>query len=432
MTVDPAIVVFGLFLLLVILGIRIAIALGATACLIILLYHQGAVGISSIFYSNMAKFPLLAIPYFILAGFVMERSGVSARLVNLASLIVGPIPGGLAIVGIAVCVFFGGISGSGPADAAAIGAVLIPAMIEKGYDRNFAAGLIATAGSTAILIPPSIAFVVYGVITEMSVPALFAGGIFPGLVAGAALIVPAYFISRKRGWGGERWGTPRELWVAFRRAFWGLMAPAVILGSMYGGICTPTEAAIIAVVYGVVLGCLYRTIGWTDLYRCMRDAAITSAVVMFIVAFAGLFGWAADRVGAIDHVLKSLLSLSDNGLVMIFLVNGVLFIAGMLLDAISIFYVFLPIFIPMMSHFGWDPLWFGVVMTYNLAIGQATPPVAVNLYVTTALAKTKLDQVAVAVVPFVLAMVGGLVIVILWQWLSIAPPVWFGLYKPGP
>ena len=426
------ILVFGLFLAFVVLGIRIAIALGATACLIILLYQQGTVGISSIFYSNIAKFPLLAIPFFILAGFVMERSGVSARLVNLASLIVGPIHGGLAIVGVAVCVFFGGISGSGPADAAAIGAVLIPAMIAKGYDRNFAAGLIATAGSTAILIPPSIAFVVYGVITEVSVPALFAGGIFPGLVAGAALVVPAYFISRKHGWGGERWGTPRELWVAFKRAFWGLMAPAVILGSMYGGICTPTEAAIVAVVYGILLGWIYRTISWLELYRCMLDSAITSGVVMFIVAFAGLFGWAADRVGAIDHVLKSMLSLSDNGLVMILIVNVVLFIAGMLLDAISIFYVFLPIFIPMMKHFGWDPLWFGVVMTYNLAIGMATPPVAVNLYVTTSLADTKLDQVAVAVVPFVLAMVGGLIVVIFWPWLSLAPPTWFGLYKLVP
>ncbi len=429
---DVSLVVFGLFLTLVVLGVRIAVALGATACVIILFYQQGAMGISSIFYSNMAKFPLLAIPFFILAGFVMERSGVSARLVNLASLIVGPIPGGLAIVGVVVCVFFGGISGSGPADAAAIGAVLIPAMIAKGYDRNFAAALIATAGSTAILIPPSIAFVVYGVITEISGPALFAGGIFPGLVAGAALIVPAYLISKKRAWGGERWGTPGELWTAFRRAFWGLMAPAVILGSMYGGICTPTEAAIIAVVYGIMLGCLYGTIGWKQLYQCMLDASITSAVVMFIVAFAGLFGWAADRVGAIDHVLKSLLGLSDNGLVMILLVNVVLFFAGMLLDAISIFYVFMPIFIPMIKHFGWDPLWFGVVMTYNLAIGMATPPVAVNLYVTTSLADTKLDKVALAVVPFVLAMVGGLLIVIAWQWLSLAPPVWFGLYKPVP
>ena len=427
-----SLLVFGLFLVLVILGMRIAIALGATACLVIILFQQGTVGISSIFYSNMAKFPLLAIPFFILAGFVMERSGVSARLVNLASLLVGPIPGGLAIVGVAVCVFFGGISGSGPADAAAIGAVLIPAMIAKGYDRNFAAGLIATAGSTAILIPPSIAFVVYGVITEVSVPALFAGGILPGLVAGAALVVPAYFISRRHGWGGERWGTPRELWVAFKRAFWGLMAPAVILGSMYGGICTPTEAAIVAVVYGIALGWMYRTIDWKELYRCMLDSAITSGVVMFIVAFAGLFGWAADRVGAIDHILKSMLSLSDNGLVMILIVNLVLFIAGMLLDAISIFYVFLPIFIPMMKHFGWDPLWFGVVMTFNLAIGMATPPVAVNLYVTTSLADTKLDQVAVAVIPFVLAMIGGLIVVIFWPWLSLAPPIWFGLYKPVP
>ena len=261
--------------------------------------------------------------------------------------------------------------------------------------------------STAILIPPSIAFVVYGVITEVSIPALFAGGVFPGLVAGAGARRPGLLHLPEARLGRRTVGDAPRARSGGLGANWGLMAPVVILGSMYGGICTPTEAAVIAVVYGILLRVdRERTIGWKQLYQSMLDSAITSSVVMFIVAFAGLFGWTADHVGAIDHVLKSMLSLTQNPC------DDsarqlVLFIAGMLLDAISIFYVFMPIFIPMMKHFGWDPLWFGVVMTYNLAIGMATPPVAVNLYVTSKLSETTLDRVAVAVVPFVLAMIGG-------------------------
>ena len=200
---------------------------------------------------------------------------------------------------------------------------------------------------------------------------------------------------------------------------------------LYGGLFTPTEAAIIAVVYGLLVGMvIYRSVSWADLYRIMLDAAVASAVVMFIVAFAGLFAWTADRLGTVDRLARTLLALTDNGLVMILLVNVLLFIAGMLLDAISIYYLFLPIFMPLMRAYGWDPLWFGIVMTFNLAIGQFTPPVAVNLYVTTWLADSKLDQVSLAVAPFVLAMLLGLVLIVLWPSLSIAPALWFGLYQP--
>ncbi len=426
---DPGIILFGLFIVLLLLGVPIAISLGSVACFIIWAFDQGVLGISPTFYSNIAKFPLLAIPFFITAGLILERCGISKRLVNLASLLVGPIPGGLAIVAVLVCVFFGGVSGSGPADAAAMGAVLIPAMMSRGYDKAFTAGLVASAGSTAIIVPPSIALIIYGVITETSVPALFAGGIFPGLIAGLSLIIPAYLISKKRGYGGHRWGTLAEIRKAFKEAIWGLLAPAVILGGLYGGIFTPTEAAIIAVVYGLIVGMLiYRTVTFKDLYRLMLDSAVASAVVMLIVAFAGLFAWTADALGSIDRLASWMLRLTDSPLLMIFFVNVFLLVAGMLIDAVSIFYVFLPIFMPLMSHFGWDPLWFGVVMCFNLAIGQFTPPVAVNLYITTSLAGTRLEKVSLAVLPFFLAMALGLSIVILWPQLSIAPAVWFGLY----
>jgi len=428
---EPGLVLFGLFLLLLLLGVPIAVALGSVACLVIWFYDQGVLAISPIFYANIAKFPLLAIPFFIMAGLILERCGISRRLVNLASLLVGPLPGGLALVAVLVCVFFGGVSGSGPADAAAMGAVLIPAMTAKGYDRAFSAGLVASAGSTAIIVPPSIALIIYGVITEVSVPALFAGGILPGLVAGLSLIVPAIIISKRRGYGGRQWGTPAEIWRAFKQAIWGLLAPVVILGGLYGGVFTPTEAAMVAVVYGLVVGMvIHGTLSWRDLYALMLDAAVASAVVMLIVAFAGLFAWTADALGSIDRLAGFMLSLSDNGLVMILVVNLFLLLAGMLIDAISIFYLFLPILMPLMSHFGWDPLWFGVVMCFNLAIGQFTPPVAVNLYITTSLAGARLERVSLAVLPFFLAMAAGLCLLIFWPELATAPAGWFGLYQP--
>jgi C4-dicarboxylate transporter DctM subunit len=419
---------FTVFLALLLLGIPVAISLGFTSVLLIWQYNLGIQVLAPNFYANIAKFQLLALPFFILAGLILDRCGISKRLIHLVGLLVGPIPGGLAIVTIIVGVIFAGISGSGPADTAALGVILFPAMIAMGYDKGYTAALIASSGSLAIVIPPSIAFIIYGVITNTSIPALFAAGVVPGLITALFLIIPSFFIARKFGWKGERWGTRQELWQAFKEAIWGLLAPAVILSGIYGGAFTATEAAVVAVFYGLFIGfVVYRTLTLRILYGIFRDAVLSSSVVMFIVAFAGLFSWTGSTLGVMDKTSASLLSLSANPVIILLLINVMLFIAGMLMDAISIYYVFLPILMPIMKYFQWDPVWFGVVMTLNLAIGQITPPVAVNLYVIANIADVSLERISRSVVPFVAIMLAALLVTMFFPALSTYLPELFGL-----
>ena len=304
-------------------------------------------------------------------------------------------------------------------------------MYAQGYSRGYSAALIAAAGSTAIIVPPSIALIIYGAITNTSVPALFAAGALPGFLAGLSLLIPAIWIARKKGYGSEQEGVEEEqigLWQSFKEAFWGLLAPIIILGGLYGGMFTPTEAAVVAVFYSLLLGfVIYRTLSLKIGYQILVDASETSAIVMLIVAFAGLFSWAGATVGILDDLAKMLMGVSNNEWVVLIIINLLIFVGGMLIDAISIFYIFLPIFLPIISHFGWDPVWFGVVMTLNLAVGQFTPPVAVNLYVTTQLADIRLEKTFKAVWPMVLAMLVALVVVVLFPALSLFIPRFFGL-----
>ncbi|WP_136799595.1 TRAP transporter large permease [Desulfosediminicola ganghwensis] len=418
------------FFALLLLGAPIAIAIGVPTFLVIWAAELGTPVIAPNFFAGIAKFPLLAIPLFILAGFILERCGISLRIIRFANLLVGRRRGGLAIVAIGVCVFFGGVSGSGPADAAAIGAILIPAMYAQGYSKGYSAALIASAGSTAIIVPPSIALIIYGAITNTSVPALFAAGAIPGFIAGLSLLIPAIWIARKKGYGSEQEGddTDESIWQAFKESFWGLLAPVIILGGLYGGIFTPTEAAVVAVFYSLLLGfVIYRSLSLKSAYQILVDASQASAIVMLIVAFAGLFSWAGSTIGILDSLANMLMGVSDNEWVVLIAIQLLIFIGGMLIDAISIFYIFMPIFLPIMSHFGWDPVWFGVVMTLNLAIGQFTPPVAVNLYVTTQLANIRLEETFKAVWPMVVAMLIALVVVIMFPQLSLFIPTILGL-----
>lgn len=413
MSIDPGVFLLGLFFIFLAFKVPIAVALGMAGMAVVYWYNLGAQMFAPVFFANISKFSLLAIPFFILAGVIMGRAKISDKIIRLIMLMVGPVSGGMAIVTIITALFWGAVSGSGPATVAALGTILIPGMVKAGYDRGFAAALTSSASGLAIVIPPSIGFIVYGVITGASISELFLAGIIPGILVGLFLIVAAFIISVARGYKGDRFGTAKEVLTAFKDAFWALLTPVIILGGIYGGIFTPTEAAAVGVAYGLFVGfVVYRTLTLKDLYELLVDACASSAVVMLVVAFAGIFGWAMMVLGVVERVSEAVITMSSNPFVVIALINVILIISGMLLDAISIYYLLMPIFMPVIAHFGWDPVWFGVVMTINLAIGQVTPPVAVNLYVGCNVAGISMDEISRAVIPFLLASIVALVVIV--------------------
>lgn len=404
---------FAGFLVLMLIGAPLAVALGLAGTLAILDAQLGILSVPTNVYAGIAKYPLLAIPVFILAGLIFERAGVAKQLVTFASSLVGAKNGGLAVVAILVCMVMGGISGSGPADAAAVATVMIPSMHKAGYPKAFSASVIASAAATAILIPPSVAFIIYSVLVpQASVPALFAAGLIPGILAGLSLIVPTVWLSRKHGFGLLDAGPRPPFWKSFREAIWGLLAPVIILGGLRTGAFTPTEAAVVAVFYGLAVGVfVYRTLTWRGLYEVLAEAAEMSAVVLLIIALSSVFAWAGSTMGAFDRVAAAAIDATGNEILVLVLLNVALLMLGMLLDAVSIFLILLPLLTPIMTAFHWDPVWFGVMLTMNLAIGQFTPPMAVNLMVTTRVAGITMEATVRWVLWMVAAMTAALVLV---------------------
>ncbi len=424
---DPAFWLLIAFVVPLVFRVPIAISLGLSALLVGWWWDMGVDMLSYNFFAGVAKVPLLAIPFFILAGFIMERAGIASRIVLLVETLVGDRTGGLAIATVGVATFWGAVSGSGPATVAALGLILIPAMVKSGYDKPFAAATVSVTSGLAIVIPPSIAFIVYGGIADVSVPALFAAGFIPGVVVAAFLMVSVYITSRKKGYRGK----PRAMPIhkALREAFWGVMTPVVILGGIYGGVFTPTEAAAVAIFYGLFVGVfIYRTINkFSILVEVLVESVKATAVIMFVVTCAGLYAWVASTVGLVERGAAVLLSLSDNPWVLLLLINVILFVAGMLLDAISIYYVLLPFLLPIMAHFGWDPVWFGVMMTINLALGQVTPPVAVNLYVGAKISGLTMEQITPPVLPMLAAAALALVVIVLFPDITLFLPRLLGM-----
>jgi tripartite ATP-independent transporter DctM subunit len=382
------------FVVLMCAGVPLAVALGLSGVSVIVAAQMGIMSVPTTVYSGIAKYPLIAIPVFILAGMIFERSGVAARLVRLAEAIVGKRAGGLAIAAVLVCMILGGISGSGPADAAAVGAIMIPAMTRAGYPKEFSASLIAAGGSTAIVIPPSIALIIYSVLVpQASVQALFAAGIVPGILSGAALVLAAMLFSKLNGWGAQDTEPPPPFWKSLREAGWGLLAPVIILGGMRSGLFTPTEAAVVAVAYGLIVALvIYRSMTLRAVWDLLAESAEISAVILFMVGLAALFGWAVDTIGVFNEFARWLTSTRASEVVVLLGITLMLLIAGTALDATATYFVFLPFLLPVAQAYNWNLVWLGIVMTINVAIGQFTPPTAVNLMVTCRLAGIPMES----------------------------------------
>ncbi|KYO66907.1 TRAP transporter large permease [Thermovenabulum gondwanense] len=407
-------ILFGSFAILVILGLPIAVVLGLSSILALSISSKiPLMVVAQRMFTASDSFPLMAIPFFMMAGSLMETGGISKRLINLANKIVGGLPGGLALVGIVTCMFFAAISGSGPATVAAIGSILIPAMVEAGYDLGFAAAVMAAAGAIGVIIPPSIPMVTYGVVGGVSIGSIFLGGFGSGIVVGLSLMIVAYVISKARGYkGSEKRTSLIDLLKAVKDAFWALLMPVIILGGIYGGIFTPTEAAAVAVVYGFIVGFfIYRELKVKDLPKIFVNTAVSTSVVMFIISTAQVFGWIMTSQRIPEAIARSFINLSNNPYVILLLVNILLLIVGCFMETNAAIIILAPIFIPLMIKIGVDPILFGIVMVVNLAIGMITPPLGVNLFVACGIGKLTLERISKAVVPFILAMVIALMLV---------------------
>ena len=423
-------VLFLSFFIFLILNVPIAICLGLSSVCAILYSGTSLTIVATNMYSGISKFLLLAIPFFVLSGNIMAKAGISKRLIKFVNTCVGHRRGGIAIVCVIVACFFGAISGSGPATVAALGAVLIPAMVEEGgFSAPFSTAMMATSSSIAIVIPPSIAFVVYASITGVSIADMFAGGILPGILMGLALILVIMIEVRRKGiqptTKKAAWG---ERFRAFGDAFWGFLMPVIILGGIYGGIFTPTEAAAVSVVYGLFVGMvIYREVKFRDLIDIFVDSAKTTGGIMLIVACASLFSFVCTKFGISQAASELLGSVAHNQFIFLLIVNVIFLIAGCFIDANSAMYIFIPIMLPVCKALGYDLVAFGILATVNLAIGQVTPPVGVNLFVAISIKIKKglevsLQQISRAVVPMIAACVVVLLMVTYIPQISVCLP----------
>lgn len=425
-----ACLLFLLFAILMLLGTPIGVAMGLAGTVAIGLANLdtqwfGLLAVPQNFFAGLGKYPLLAIPMFVLVGTIFERSGVALRLVNFATALVGRGPGMLPVVAISVAMLMGGISGSGPATAAAVGGVMIAVMRKAGYPGAFSASVVGAASAIDILIPPSIALIVYSVLVpSASVPAMFAAGVVPGIMVGLALMIPCVWLARRHGMGLLEAQLPRPpFWLSLREASWGLAAPVLILGGMRAGLFTPTEAAVVAVFYGLFVGMfIHRTIRVRDLFDILRSSGELSAVILMVVALAGIFAYSLSTLGVVDPLTKAIVSSGAGEYGILLMLVLLLILVGMVLDGISIFLIFIPLLIPIANFFQWDLVWFGILLTMMVALGQFTPPIAVNLMVSCRIAGVRMEQTVPWVIWMLLALLAVLVLVIAFPALALWLP----------
>ncbi|RPI09476.1 MAG: TRAP transporter large permease [Zetaproteobacteria bacterium] len=381
-------IVLGLVLTLSAVDVPIGNVLAIATIVVVAI--QGTAPLAAIplmIFGGASKFPLLAIPLFILAGGLMTTSGISTRLINLASALVGFIRGGLAMVTIVASMFFGEISGSAVAGAAAIGQVVIPAMAKKGYPKAFSAGVVSNAATLAIIIPPSIPMIIYAAMADTSVVKLFISGIVPGIIGGGLMMALSYFFACKRGYPAEASFSLPVLGRALKNGFWALMIPIVIWGGIFGGIATATEVGGLAALAAIMIGAfIYRELGWRDFWKAIVDAAMQTAVIMLIVATSAVLGWYLTNEGVPQQLTQAMLGLTNNKYLILFLLNIAFFVAGVFLHSAAAVILIVPIVLPLIKELGVDPIHFGLMVTINLGVGQQTPPVATVLMTTATIA----------------------------------------------
>lgn len=415
-----ALLLFLLLISLFIIGVPIAFSLGLASAVTV--WHGDLMPLLVIaqqLIASVNSFPLMAIPFFILAGYLMQGGGISQRLVDFSNTLVGSMTGGLAMVAIVTSLFFAAISGSGAATTAAIGSILIPAMLSKGYPGGYAAANQAASGALGVIIPPSIPLILYGIAANVSVGDMFIAGILPGILVTLTLLLFAYFFAKANGLEGNEKSSLKDVLVAGRKAILAILMPIIILGGIYGGVFTPTEAAVVAVAYSFMVGfVIYREIKLSSLVDILKQSAVTTAVVLSIIGAAGLYGRILQRLRVPDMISDFVVSAIDSPLLFLVLANLLLLLAGMFIEAAAAILIFVPILLPIAIGFGIDPVHFGIIMVVNLAMGMFTPPVGLNLFVASQITNIGIARLTWAVMPFVGIVLINLMIISLLPFLS--------------
>ncbi len=407
-------VLFGSFIVLLVLSVPIGISLGVASVLTILVAQPIRLeSFAQAMMGGLDSFPLMAVPLFTLAGDIMGRGGISKRLINVAEIFFGRMTGGLGVVAIAACLFFAAISGTGSATVAAIGCILIPSMVRKGYDREFSGALIATSGTVGVIIPPSIPMVVYAIAAGTSVTGMFMAGIVPGLLVGLVLAVYTVIVSRKRGYIGNniRYSIKDKAKIMLD-AFPSLLVPIVVLGGIYGGIFTPTEAAAIAVVYGFIVSkFFYKEMRTRDIPKIAFNSMLICSTVLIIIGTSSGFGRILTITQVPNQIADFILSITTNRVLILILINVLLLVVGTFMETNASIIILVPILLPVVTKLGVDPIHFGIIMVLNLAIGFVTPPLGANLFMSCQVSGIKFDDIARAIIPWIIVMIFVLILV---------------------
>ncbi|MGI6703568.1 MAG: TRAP transporter large permease [Clostridia bacterium] len=402
-----AFVLFGSLLLLFILKVPIGFSLILSSAITLVVCVDTPLQIvPQRLFTATDSFPYMAVPFFILAGNLMSEGGISQRLVKFANSLIGHLSGGLGMVSVAACMFFAAISGSSAATTAAIGGIMIPEMVRRKYDRSFSAAINAAGGTIGVIIPPSIPFVTYGVLTGASITTLFIAGFGPGILMGLALMTVVAVISKKRGYREDKKASLKEIVVGFRESILALLMPIIVLGGIYSGYFTATEAAVIAVVYALFVGVvIYRNLNMENLPRIFANSAVSTAGVLLLIAAASVFGWILTSNNIPRMIAEGIMSVSSNKIVILLLINLLLFIVGTFLDTVAALIILVPILFPIATAIGVGAVHFGMIICVNLAVGMITPPFGACLFVACGVANIKLEQIVKNILPFIAALV---------------------------